>query len=194
MFAKKYLFRMAMKKLIRVHTLQFFLNRFKVHYGEENDSDSECDGEIIILVPRKSEDIQSKESEESMELTFCCCEFCHCNSCLCHCLTKGCCSFSSCLCNEFPQHSTINQFFTPKMFSVYHQEGRRACEEAKADEFLKSVCSANDVRDREPKRPAIPPPVGAGICKDNEIPSSDIKRKVQDQDFRFPRRCDLYKV
>ena len=169
MFAKKHLFIMAIKKLIRVYTLQCFWNRFKVHYGEENDSDSECDGEIIILVPRKSEDIQS------MGLTCCCCECCHCESCSCHCLTKCCHCLSSCLCNEFPQHSTINQFFTPKMFSVYHQEGRRACEEAKADKFLKTVCSPNDVRDKEPKRLAILPMVSTGSSKDNEIPLSNIK-------------------
>ena len=162
MFAKKYLFIMAIKELIRVHTLQYFLNRFKVHYGGENNSDSECDGEIIILVPRKSEDIQS------MGLTCGCCDCCHW-------LTKCCHGLSSCLCNEFPQHSTINQFFTPKLFSVYHQEGRRACEEAKADEFLKTVCSANDVRDKEPKRPAIPSLVGTGSSKDNETPLTDIK-------------------
>ena len=140
------------------------LNRLKVHYGAKNDSDPECDGEIIILVPRKSEAIQSEE------LTWCCCECCHSKSCLCTCL-------STCLCNEFPQHNTANQFFTPRMFEAYHQEGRRACEEAKANEFLKTVCLANDVRDswEEPKRPAFQSPGGAGSFKDNEIPLSDIK-------------------
>lgn len=63
------------------------------------------------------------------------------------------------------------------MFEAYHQEGRRACEEAKANEFLKTVCPANDVRDswEEPKRPAFQSPGGAGSFKDNEIPLSDIK-------------------
>ena len=37
---------------------------------------------------------------------------------------------SECCCNAFPQHSTANQFFTPRMFEAYHEEGRRACEEA----------------------------------------------------------------
>ena len=135
-----------------------FLNRFKVHYDTENE-----DGEIILLVPRKPEDILSKEKNK--ELTFCCCECCHSKSCLCAC-------FSKCLCNAFPQHNTANQFFTPRMFEAYHQEGRRACEEAKADEFLKTICPANDVRDNseEPKRHAFQPPGGAGSSKNNEIP------------------------
>ena len=150
---------MIVTRLIRVYTLQMLLNRLKVHYGAKNDSDPECDGEIIILVPRKSEAIQSEE------LTWCCCECCHSKSCLCTCL-------STCLCNEFPQHNTVNQFFTPRMFEAYHQEGRRACEEAKANEFLKTVCPANDVRDslEEPKRPAFQSPGGVGSFKDNEIP------------------------
>lgn len=163
MFPKQYLFRMIVKTLIRVYTLQLLLNRLKVHYGAKNDSDPECGGEIIILVPRKS-DIQSEE------LTCCCCECCHRTSCFCP-------SLSTCLCNEFPQHNTVNQFFTPLMFEAYHQEGRRACEEAKANEFLKTFCPANDVGDslEEPKRPAFQSPGGAGSFKDNEIPLSEIK-------------------
>ena len=158
MFSKQYLFRMIVTRLIRVYTLQMLLNRLKVHYGAKNDSDPECDGEIIILVPRKS-DIQSEE------LTWCCCERCHSKSCLCF-------RLSTCLCNEFPQHNTVNQFFTPRMFEAYHREGRRACEEAKANEFLKTVCLANDVRDslEGPKRPAFQSPGGAGSFEDNEIP------------------------
>ena len=126
MFAKQYLFRVIVKKLIRLYTLQMLLNRLKVHYGAKNDSDPECDGEIIILVPRKSEDIQSEE------LTWCCCECCH---------SKSCHRMSECCCNAFPQHSTANQFFTPRMFEAYHEEGRRACEEA--DKELK-IDSARD--------------------------------------------------
>ena len=135
-----------------------FLNRFKVHCDTENE-----DGEIILLVPRKPEDILSKEKNK--ELTFCCCECCHSKSCLCAC-------FSKYLCNAFPQHNTANQFFTPRMFEAYHQEGRWACEEAKADEFLKTICPVNDVRDNseEPKRHAFQPPGGAGSSTDNEIP------------------------
>lgn len=78
--------------------------------------------------------------EEALKLTFCCCERCHCESCLCHCLSEFC-------CDAFPQHSTANQFFTPKMFEAYQKEGRKACEEAKAYDFLKAVCPAGDARD-----------------------------------------------
>lgn len=83
---------MAINKPELTRSLQLFLNRFKVHYDEENDSEQEHDGEIILLVPRKDE---------------------------------------KCLDNEFPQHSTANQFFTPRMFEAYHEEGIRACEDAK---------------------------------------------------------------
>ena len=76
--------------------------------------------------------------EKAMELTFCCCECCH---------HKSCYDFSKCLCNVFPQHSTANQFFTPRMFEAYHEEGRRACEEAKAYDFLKTACPAGDKRE-----------------------------------------------
>ena len=76
--------------------------------------------------------------EKAMELTFCCCECCH---------QKSCYDFSKCLCNVFPQHSTANQFFTPRMFEAYHEEGRRACEEAKAYDFLKTACPAGDKRE-----------------------------------------------
>lgn len=55
---------------------------------------------------------------------------------------SGCC----CLCcnvklpcdllNGFPNHSTVNQFFTPHQFTAYHREGYHACLEAEAAEFL----------------------------------------------------------
>ena len=106
-----------------------FLYRIKVHYDTENE-----DGEIILLVPRKPEDILSKEKNK--ELTFCCCECCHSKSSVCAGLSK-------CLCNAFPQHNTVNQFFTPRMFEAYHEEGRRACQEAKADEFLQGYPTTN---------------------------------------------------
>ena len=135
---------MAINKPELTLSLQMILNRFKVHYDEENDSEPERDGEIILLVPRKPEDIRSKAKKE--ELTCCCCECCHCKSCLCACLSK-------CLCNAFPQHSTANQFFTPRMFQVYHEEGSRACKDAKADVFLQTVSSVVDVRDRSTEEP-----------------------------------------
>ncbi|XP_028408530.1 uncharacterized protein LOC114531087 isoform X1 [Dendronephthya gigantea] len=52
----------------------------------------------------------------------------------------GCCDCKSrCSCCDsflaFPRHTTMNQFFTPRMFTVYHREGYRACMEC--DDFLK---------------------------------------------------------
>ena len=63
------------------------------------------------------------------KLTFCCCDCCH---------GKQCCGLSKLCCNVFPQHITANQFFTPRMFEVYHREGYRACVEAENDEFMKN--------------------------------------------------------
>ena len=119
----------AISRPITVNRVQMFLYRIKVHYDTENE-----DGEIILLVPRKPEDILSKEKNK--ELTFCCCECCHSKSSLCAGLSK-------CLCNAFPQHNTVNQFFTPLMFEAYHEEGRRASKEAKADEFLQGYPTTN---------------------------------------------------
>ncbi|XP_028408585.1 uncharacterized protein LOC114531134 [Dendronephthya gigantea] len=52
----------------------------------------------------------------------------------------GCCDMKtrcSCCdsCLAFPRHTTGNQFFTPRLFTVYHREGYRACMEC--DDFLK---------------------------------------------------------
>ena len=51
----------------------------------------------------------------------------------------GCCDCKSrCSCCAsflaFPRHTTANQFFTPRLFTVYHREGYRACMEC--DDFL----------------------------------------------------------
>ena len=72
------------------------------------------------------------DQKEVNDLTFCCCESCHGSQ------------FdwlSSSLCNTFPQHSTANQFFTPRMFEAYHREGYRACVEAEQlqDDFMKVI-------------------------------------------------------
>ena len=124
----------AISRPIKVNPVQMFLYRFKVHYNTNED------GEIMLLVPREPEDIPSKEKNK--ELTFCCCECCHRKSSLCA-------GLSTCLCNAFPQHKTVNQFFTPRMFEAYHEEGRRACEEAKADEFLKILLRTNKISFRK---------------------------------------------
>ena len=40
------------------------------------------------------------------------------------------------ICGAFPQHLTINQYFTPTMFSAYHREGCRASMETEVEEFM----------------------------------------------------------
>ena len=74
------------------------------------------------------------DAEEVNSLKFCGCKCCHGNS------RRG---LSKSLCGEFPQHITVNQFFTPHMFSVYHSEGYNACVEAEAAEFLGAVEMTN---------------------------------------------------
>ncbi|XP_044176894.1 uncharacterized protein LOC114949050 [Acropora millepora] len=68
-------------------------------------------------------------ADEVDRLTFCCCECCH--------TSFGCVSqISKMLCLGFPSTSTLNQFFTPSLFTAYHREGYRACAESNAEEFL----------------------------------------------------------
>lgn len=132
--------------------------RFLVQYfKEEEDGTYSKDGtgEVMIIAPRHpnkgvppqdgmgttwadyGEDLDTKDwglgpvlsAEEVDRLTFCCCECCH--------TSFGCVSkISEKLCMGFPSTSTINQFFTPSLFTAYHREGYRTCVESAAEEFL----------------------------------------------------------
>jgi len=132
--------------------------RFLVQYfnKDENDRYSMVDtGEVMIIAPRHpdkgvpprdgmgttwadyGEDLEPcvwgpgpfLSAEEVDRLNFCCCECCH--------TSVGCVSkISEKLCMGFPSTSTINQFFTPSLFTAYHREGYRACVESNAEEFL----------------------------------------------------------
>ena len=132
--------------------------RFLVQYfKEEEDGSYSMDGtgEVMIIAPRHpdkgvpprdgmgttwadyGEDLDTKKwgpgpvlsAEEVDRLTFCCCECCH--------SRLGCVSkISKILCLGFPSTSTLNQFFTPSLFTAYHREGYRACVESNAEEFL----------------------------------------------------------
>ena len=129
-------------------------SRFKVRYPSD-ESGEESDGEILLLAPRHPQHGVSNEMNGTVavdlypfdqpdglqhgmvlkdndvtKLTLCCCECCHQTACF---------GLSKIFCNVFPQHNTANQFFTSRMFSAYHREGYRACVEAKADAFLRSV-------------------------------------------------------
>ena len=130
--------------------------RFKVHYYDKNpNGDGKTkvgEGEIIYIRPRHPDkgvtptlrceawndvDIDLERSlwgtgpelsaEEADRLTFYCCECCHGDTC------RG---FSEAVCGAFPQHVTINQCFTPSMFSAYHREGYRSSMEAEIEEFM----------------------------------------------------------
>jgi len=139
--------------------------RFWVQYfKEEKDGTYSMDGtgEVMIIAPRHpdkgvpprdgmgttwadyGEDLDTNEwgpgpvlsAEEVDRLTFCCCECCH--------TSVGCVSkISEKLCMGFPSTSTINQFFTPSLFTAYHREGYRACVESAAEDFL-TVRETND--------------------------------------------------
>ena len=52
------------------------------------------------------------------------------------CHGDACRGLSEAICGAFPQHLTINQCFTPTMFSAYHREGCRASMEAEVEEFM----------------------------------------------------------
>jgi len=75
------------------------------------------------------------KSDEVDSLTFCCCECCHTHISWLQTLSRK-------LCCGFPSHSTVNQFFTPRMFSAYHREGYRACIEGEVEEFLTNNSAA----------------------------------------------------
>lgn len=131
--------------------------RFKVHYYESGTVLEEArevgEGEILLVSPRhpnkgikRQECVTWKETlrdvdleagewglgpqldgKEVDKLTFCCCECCHGDSLQ---------WVSRIMCGTFPQHTTVNQFFTPRVFAAYHSEGYNACVEAGAAEFL----------------------------------------------------------
>ena len=130
--------------------------RFLVQYFKEEENggySKDGTGEVMIIAPRHpdksvpprdgmgttwadyGEDLDPNvwgpgpflTAEEVDRLTFCCCECCH-SKCVSH--------ISKMLCLGFPSTSTLNQFFTPSLFTVYHREGYRACVESNAEEFL----------------------------------------------------------
>ena len=126
-----------------------------MHYYEKKSNFEEGtkvgEGEILLLAPRHPDkgideqkgvtwrdinvDLEAgkwgtgpqQDAKEVGSLTFCCCDCCHGNTLQC---------LSEFFCGVFPKHSTVNQFFTPRMFRAYHCEGYNACLEAEAAEFL----------------------------------------------------------
>ncbi|XP_022798353.1 uncharacterized protein LOC111336511 [Stylophora pistillata] len=135
--------------------------KFRVDYYEKNvdglSDEKVGEGEILLILPRHPDvgitnsteslrswtdcirhthqPINSKlwgpgpdlEAGEVDRLTGCCCECCHVT------YYNSCCGI---LCGFFPYHKTLNQFFTPAMFSAYHREGYRACLDADIGQFL----------------------------------------------------------
>ena len=92
-------------------------------YGEELDPNDWGAGPVL-------------QADEVDRLTFCCCKSCH--------TSWGICSkISRKLCLGFPHTATLNQFFTPSLFTVYHREGYRACVESGAEEFLTGTETVN---------------------------------------------------
>lgn len=85
-------------------------------YGEELDAKEWGPGPVL-------------DAEEVDRLTFCCCEACHTSWGILPTISRK-------ICLGFPSTSTINQFFTPSLFTAYHREGYRACVESGAEDFL----------------------------------------------------------
>jgi len=87
--------------------------RFKVNYHDSGDLEKPLQSsEIIYLKPRKGFADHFKFQEN---LHGCFCTFCH---------TKYC-SFTTVCCGAFPQHITLNQFFTEDQFNEYNLLGYR---------------------------------------------------------------------
>lgn len=134
--------------------------QFEVQYYDKTDAGyvEAGKGKIMIIAPRHpdkgeppshtettwaqytrdtGEDLDTEEwgsgpvlrADEVDRLTFCCCECCHSSSNVLQWISGK-------LCLGFPSTSTINQFFTPSLFTAYHREGYRACVESGAEEFL----------------------------------------------------------
>ncbi|XP_068730719.1 uncharacterized protein [Montipora capricornis] len=127
--------------------------KFRVQYKEGRFGRS-GDGQIMLITPRYPTNSAScppnpipsvplyrfdddadglepgmcLEASDVDNLTWCCCSCCHGHQ---HWGLSGFC------CGTFPQHSTVNQFFTSRMFAAYHREGYRACVEAEKDDFMK---------------------------------------------------------
>ena len=140
--------------------------RFKVQYYDkrlDGKYEQVGEGEIMIIAPRHpkasyrempSSNLKNKweqyageqlekrdwgegpvlSANEVDRLTFCCCECCHSSSKVLQWISKK-------LCLGFPRTSTVNQFYTPSLFTAYHREGYRACLESNADKFLKECTS-----------------------------------------------------
>lgn len=108
-----------------VHDKQSTCFRFKVNYNQSNrSSNTDSQGivessEIIYLKPRTAfVGLHSQDFDSNLH--GCCCETCH---------TPPFKILDTC-CGEFPQHSTINQFFTPKLFTQYSKLGYKIAQEA----------------------------------------------------------------
>ncbi|KAJ7392057.1 hypothetical protein OS493_015003 [Desmophyllum pertusum] len=143
--------------------------KFRVEYFERKanglNDEKVGDGEVMLILPRHPDEgkptsadssrtwddytrhttqpMSSKhwgagpdlEAGEVDRLNGCCCECCHVSCC------KVCCGI---FCGMFPHHVTLNQFFTPTMFSAYHREGYRACLDAELERFFSGTETGED--------------------------------------------------
>jgi len=85
--------------------------RFRVKYYDGSE------GVIIYLKPRAveptEEERKSATNHPNRDIHGCCCNCCHTQVCI----------VSEPLFGSFPNHSSVNQLFTPELFAAYNEEG-----------------------------------------------------------------------
>jgi len=102
------------KRFVEVPDLAFL--KFKVIYHQDSgDVGNLSSSEIIYLKPRRG---FARHSKFNNNLNGCFCECCHTEYCVC---TTAC-------CGSFPQHVTLNQFFTEVQFEQYSLLGYRTAQ------------------------------------------------------------------
>jgi len=83
-----------------------------IYHTDEGDLGNLSSSEIIYLKPRRG---FAEQFTFRGDMHGCCCEFCH----------SKYCSFWDACCGTFPQHITMNQFFTQAQFEQYSLLGYR---------------------------------------------------------------------
>ncbi|PRP77106.1 hypothetical protein PROFUN_12961 [Planoprotostelium fungivorum] len=114
----------------RTNPLMLIRVIFEPKKGETNPEE----GMIFYVKPRRMFAEMMMDENKFKDLHGACLPSCHTSSF----------SFTSALCNEFPHHATLNQWFTKEMFRCYDELGRRSAEYIfqQYHDDLKTSCSS----------------------------------------------------